>query len=113
MINYWYIWFKVFKDGECVGEGVYPRAYTYKSSAVRRAKQMWSEDLYNPITGTTISRKWTVRKTNPWDEPQKTHYDPVAEAYEILCEVRDAGTDITDFTIAVEKAIGFLGEALA
>lgn len=65
-MNYWRIWFKVFEDDKEIGSGVWHQAYKYKSNAVRRAKQMWSKDLYNPMTGTTISRKWIVSQTNPW-----------------------------------------------
>ena len=65
---YWYIWFEIFEDGKKIGCGRWHQAYTHKSSAVRRAKQMWSKDLYNPLTGTTISHKWIVSQTNPWEE---------------------------------------------
>lgn len=64
--DYWYIWFEIIEDGKKVCSGVYFYPYKHKSSAVRRAKQMWSEDLYNPMTGTTIRRNWTVAHTNPY-----------------------------------------------
>lgn len=68
MPNYWYIWYEVFEDGKPVGRGRYNQAYSYKSTAVRRARQMWSEELYNPMTNTTIRRKWIVSQFNPWDK---------------------------------------------
>jgi hypothetical protein len=109
MNEYWYIWYKVFEDGKYVGGGVYPTAYKYKSNAIRRARQMWLTDTYNPMTGTVFSRKWYVDKTNPWDEPQVTHYDPVAEANGILCAVRDTHScDVEDYAKAVENAMKLL-----
>lgn len=65
-MNYWYIWFEVLENGKTQGKGQYPYAYKYKSSAVRRAKQMWSKDLYVPMTGTLVERLWIVSQTNPW-----------------------------------------------
>ena len=48
------------------------------------------------------------------DEIQKTHYNPVAEAYGILLKAyQDPESTTADFTIAIERALGFLGEALA
>lgn len=67
MNQYWYIWFEVFIDGESAGKGRYPRAYSYKHNAVRRARQMWSEDYFEPMSGKTISRKWVVSQTCPYD----------------------------------------------
>ena len=67
MNNYWYIWFEVFEDGKKVGAGRYHQAYAYKQNAVRRAKKMWSQDQYIPMTGTTIKHKWIVSKTNPYE----------------------------------------------
>lgn len=66
-MNYWYIWFEVFEDGKKVGAGMYHQPYSYKGNAVRRAKQMWSKVFYNPMTGKTISRKWIVSQTNPYE----------------------------------------------
>lgn len=68
-MDYWYIWYEIFEDGNRIANsrGRYYKAYKHKSSAERRAKQMWSQDLENPMTGTTISRKWIVSQTNPWD----------------------------------------------
>jgi hypothetical protein len=65
-MNNWRIWFEVFENDEKIGSGVWLRSYKHKSSAVRRAKQMWGEDLYNPMTNTTIRRKWIVSQTNPF-----------------------------------------------
>lgn len=66
-MTYWYIWYEIFEDGKKIGSGQWPTAYSYKSSAERRAKQMWSEDFFNPMTETTISRKWIVSQTNLWE----------------------------------------------
>ena len=65
-MGYWRIWFTVYEDDKPIGAGVWHRAYAHKSSAVRRAKQMWDKDVYSPMTGTTIKRKWIVSQTNPW-----------------------------------------------
>lgn len=65
-MGYWRIWFEVFENGNKVGSGVYHQSYKYKKNAVRRAKQMRSNDLYNPMTNSTITRKWIVSQTNPW-----------------------------------------------
>ena len=65
-MNTWKIWFEVFEDGEKIGGGVWLKSYKHKSSAVRRARQRWGNDLYSPITGTTISRKWIVSQSNPY-----------------------------------------------
>ena len=66
-MNYWYIWYEVFEDGRSVGKGRYVTGYKHKSSAERRAKQMWSGDRYDPMLGVLIKRVWTVSQTNPWD----------------------------------------------
>lgn len=66
MDGYWRIWFEVFEDDKKIGAGVYHQVYAYKGNAVRRAKEMWSNDIYNPMTGTTIKRKWIVSQTNPF-----------------------------------------------
>jgi hypothetical protein len=68
MDGYWYIWFEIFEDNKFVSRGRYYYPYLSKSSAERRAKQMWSSDLYNPMTKTLLSRKWIVSQTNPWEE---------------------------------------------
>lgn len=67
MNDYWRIWFKVYENDKLVGAGVWHKSYKYKQNAVRRAKQMWGEDLYIPITNTTIRREWVVSQTNPWN----------------------------------------------
>lgn len=69
-MDYWYIWYEIFEDGKSLGKGRYVTAYKHKSSAVRRAKQMWSADLYNPMTGTLIERIWIVSQTDPWEEEE-------------------------------------------
>ena len=70
-MNYWRIWFEVLEDGKPRGKGVYIKAYKHKSSAVRRAKQMWGKDLYVPMTGTRIKRNWIVSQTNPWESDKE------------------------------------------
>ena len=67
-MDYWYIWYEVFENGRSVGKGRYFRAYKYKSNAERRARQMWSKDLFNPMTDTWIKRRWVVSQTNPWED---------------------------------------------
>lgn len=69
-MDYWYIWYEIYEDGKLIpnSKGRYSTAYKHKSSAERRAKQMWSADLYNPMTETIISRKWIVSQTNPWED---------------------------------------------
>ena len=71
MPNYWYIWYEVYEDEKKISSGRYHQAYAYKHNAERRAKQMWSKDLYNPMTKTTYKRKWIVSQTNPW--PDRTY----------------------------------------
>lgn len=66
MTDLWYIWFEVFENGNKIGSGVWHRGYSYKKNAIRRAKQMWDKDLYNPMTGSIISRKWVVSQSNPF-----------------------------------------------
>ena len=68
MPNYWYIWYETFEDGKSLGYGRWHQAYAYKQNAERRAKQMWSKDLYSPITKSVISHKWIVSQTNPWPD---------------------------------------------
>lgn len=67
-MDYWYIWFEVFEDNKKIGSGVWHQSYRYKANAVRRAKQMWSEDRVNPMTGTTIKYQWIVSRVNPWKD---------------------------------------------
>lgn len=66
---------------------------------------MWSKsiELFDPVEALQNS-----------DEIQKTHYNPVAEAYGILVRAyQDPESTTADFTIAIDRALGFLGEALA
>lgn len=65
--DYWYIWFEVFENGKKIGSGLYNQAYSYKHNAVRRAKLMWDKPFYDPMTNSTITRKWIVSKTNPFE----------------------------------------------
>lgn len=67
-MNYWYIWNEVFENGKSVSRGRYPRAYKHKSSAQRRAKQMWGEPKYDPIADITQHRIWIISQTNPWED---------------------------------------------
>ena len=54
----WKIWLETFNNkGERVGAGVYVKEYEHKSSAIRRAKQLFDD---NP------NIKWTVSQTNPF-----------------------------------------------
>lgn len=66
MNDYWCIWFRVYENDKFVGSGVWYTHYKYKKNAERRARQMWSKDLYNHTFNTTIRREWIVSKTNPW-----------------------------------------------
>lgn len=44
---------------------------------------------------------------------KKVNYNPVAEAYQILVSALDnEETNVYELTAAMQKAIGFLGEAL-
>lgn len=57
---YWRIWMTYYdQDGNVVGRGVHPTCYASKSTAVRRAHQLW---------GANPACKWVVSKTNPWEE---------------------------------------------
>lgn len=69
MLDYWYIWYTIYEDGKPITRGRYTRSYRTKSSARRKAKQMWGDDSvnsFNPIPGTNYIRKWIVSETNPW-----------------------------------------------
>lgn len=66
-MNYWYIWYEVFEGDRYLGRGRYPTGYKHKSSAERRAKQMWSGDQYDPMLGVLFKHRWIVSQTNPWD----------------------------------------------
>ena len=65
-MDYWYIWYTIYENGKPIQRGRYHRSYRHKHSAQHRAKQMWGEDTFIPITGTTYKRKWIVSETNPW-----------------------------------------------
>lgn len=67
MLEYWYIWYRVYEDGVLIGEGKYPRSYRSRGSAKERAKQMWSEPQYNPLTGTTTEYVWKISEVYPWN----------------------------------------------
>lgn len=56
----YYIWYVIYVNGEYCGRGRYPTSYAHKSSAIRRAKRMWSTDFRNEITGDVVHREWTV-----------------------------------------------------
>lgn len=63
----WKIWIVYYDmNGKVVGFGQYRFTYTHKSSAVRRAKQLWGD---NPMV------KWTVSKTNPWTGDSEANRD--------------------------------------
>lgn len=60
----WKIWMTHYDpDGNIVGYGLHPQDYATKSSAVRRAKQLWGDN--NPAC------KWEVSQTNPWEKEEK------------------------------------------
>ena len=46
-------------DGRIVGYGVHPRDYSFKCSAVKRAKQLWGDNK---------QVEWKVAVLNPWAE---------------------------------------------
>lgn len=59
----WKIWMTFYDiDGDITGYGVYATDYAHKSSAVRRAKQLWGD---NPLV------KWEVSQTNPSENEVK------------------------------------------
>jgi hypothetical protein len=66
----WHIWYEIYEDGVLVphSKSKYHRSYKHKSSAERRARQMWGENSSNPITGATYSRKWIISQTCPWED---------------------------------------------
>ena len=66
MNDYWRIWFRLYKNDEFIGAGVWNQYYKYKKNAVRRARKMWSQDIYEPTTNVVIRREWIVSQTNPW-----------------------------------------------
>lgn len=68
MTTYYYIWYEIYENEKLISRDRYPTGYKYKHNAVRRAKQMWSEDFYMPLTDSLIHREWIVSQTNPWEE---------------------------------------------
>lgn len=57
----WKIWLRYYDHkGEFIGMGVYPKNYAHKSSATRRAKQLWGKHGENRLV------EWAVAKTNPF-----------------------------------------------
>lgn len=48
------------KDGHVTGYGVYPRDYEHKSSAVRKARQLFDDPKF---------ATWVVSQTIPWSFP--------------------------------------------
>lgn len=87
-MGYWYIWYEIYEDGKRIlnSKGRYYRAYKYKSSAERRAKQMWGKDLENPMTGAVISRRWIISQTCPWEDVYI--FKTKAEAEQLLAGVK-------------------------
>lgn len=64
----------------------------------------------SPIThGPCSDCSWDYSNWKGADEPQTTHYNPIAEAYAIAVRIRDGLYDEDD---TIETIIGFLGEAL-
>ena len=60
----WRIWFKSFQNGVQFGAGVMVTEYKYKGNAVRRAKQLFDNDIYGHHG--VIHREWVVSQTNPF-----------------------------------------------
>ena len=57
----WKIWITYYNSvGKAVGYGVHPNTYEHKSSAIRRARQ-----LFDRIGG-DVRVTWTVSQSNPW-----------------------------------------------
>ena len=60
----WKIWLVYYDlDGRIIGFGMHPCDYAHKSSAVRRARQLWGNN--NPRV------EWVVSKMNPWGGAKK------------------------------------------
>lgn len=62
----WKIWVKNYLDGKPIGSGVCLTEYKYKGNAVRRARQMFSDDIYGHHG--VLHREWIVSKTNPFSK---------------------------------------------
>lgn len=52
----WKIWFEYYQNSEVVSAGVCVLSYAHKSSAVRRARQLYGDNQ---------NVKWYVSQTNP------------------------------------------------
>ena len=74
MLEYWYIWYRVYEDGELIKEAKYHRSYRSKYGAKERAKRMWSEPQYSPLTNTTTEYVWKVSQVYPWDGVKGDRY---------------------------------------
>ena len=61
----WKIWFEYYQNGEVVSAGVCIWHYAHKSSAVRRAKQLYGD---NPNV------KWYASQTNPFVNERENRY---------------------------------------
>lgn len=86
----WKIWFRIYEEGKLTGCGASIREYKHKSSATRRAKQLYGG---KPGTHTNafISIEWVVSQTNPWPDGVFTNN------YEItIKERKDHGKTITN-----------------
>lgn len=68
MTNYYYIWYEIYENDILTHRDRYRTGYKYKQNARRRAKQMWKNDIYIPMTKSVIHRKWIVSQTCPWEE---------------------------------------------
>lgn len=69
-MNPYYIWYEIYENGRPIknNKNRYFRPYKYKANAERRARQMWSSDVYDPNTNALIERKWIVSQTCPWED---------------------------------------------
>ena len=66
MQEYWRIYYEVYEDGKSVGRGVYPRSYRSKCYATHKARELWGDPVYEPLTGKTVTYDWVVSEINPW-----------------------------------------------
>ena len=66
----WKIWFEVFQNGEKYGSGVSIKSYASKSSAERRARQLYSMPRTDLHSGVTTTFRWIVDKTNPFQRKE-------------------------------------------
>lgn len=63
---HWRIWLELHEGNRDLGHGLWYQRYLHKSSAVRRAKQLFTEPRINRYDGKTYTYKWIVSQTNPW-----------------------------------------------